>query len=283
MQNSSSGSVIRPINIREVFHEKNPRMARLLPGFIFRYLEKIVHQEDINAFLKDHGLKRNLDFAEAIIEDFNVSITIEGEENIPVEGRFIFAANHPMGGFDGVVMIKILSGYFKGFRVLVNDILMNLKNLQDLFIPINKHGSLAQTSALEIEKTFESDLQLLTYPAGYVSRRIKGQVLDLPWRKSFIVKAVKHKRDVIPVHFSGRCSNFFYNLARIRKTLGIKANIEMLYLVDESYRHKNEKITVKFGKPIPWQTFDPSRKPIEWAYWVKKQVYALDHVTNVPF
>jgi len=281
-QESSSAEVIRPINVREVFYQKNARLARLLPGFFFHYLERIVRQEDINKFLSMHGQKRNLDFINAAIEDFNVQITIVGEENIPSTGRYIFVANHPMGGFDGIVLMKIISEYFPAFRVLVNDILMNLKNIQDYFIAINKHGSLAQSSVLEMEKTFESDGQILTFPAGFVSRKIKGQVMDLPWQKSFIMKALNHKRDVIPVHFSGHCSNFFYNLANLRKFLGIKTNIEMLYLADETYRHRNEKITVKFGKPIPYSTFDSSMKPAEWAYWVKKKVYALDNVTYVP-
>lgn len=279
---SGSGEVIQPINVRQVFYQKNVKLARLLPGFFFRYLEKIVHQKDINEFLSKHGQKRNLDFIDAAIEDFNVQITVLGEDHIPAQGRFIFVANHPMGGFDGIVFMKIINKHFSDFRFLVNDILINLKNIQDLFIPINKHGSLAQESAREIERTFESDRQILTFPSGFVSRRIKGCVMDLPWQKSFIVKAVNHKRDVIPVHFSGHCSNFFYSLANFRKFLGIKANIEMLYLADETYRHKNERITVKFGKPIPWNTFDNSKKPVEWALWVKKQVYALDGITSVP-
>ena len=106
--------------------------------------------------------------------------------------------------------------------------------------------------------------------------------MDLPWQKSFISKAVKYQRDVIPVHFSGHCSNFFYRLANLRKFLGIKANIEMLYLVNETYKHRNEKLTVKFGKPVSWRVFDSGRKPAEWAKWVKEQVYALDGVTYVP-
>ncbi len=277
-----SEELIQPLDVKKVFYNKNPRLARLIPNFIYNYLKRIVHEDDLNDFLIKHGQKRNHDFVTAIVEDFNVTITRRGDENIPKSGRFVFAANHPLGGFDGIVLMKIISEYYTEFRFLVNDILMNLKNIQDFFIPINKHGKLAFEAAAEIEKAFESDMQILTFPSGFVSRRIKGQIIDLPWQKSFISKAVKYKRDIIPVHFSGRNTNFFYSLANFRKFLGIKANIEMLYLVDETYRHKNEHLTVKFGKPIPWKTFDSSKKPVVWAKWVKEQAYALDEVYLVP-
>jgi 1-acyl-sn-glycerol-3-phosphate acyltransferase len=282
MESVAHHKKIQPIDIKAVFYNKNPKLALLIPGFIYRYLKHIIHEEDINEFLKKHGEKQNLNFIDAAIEDFNVNIRLEGAENIPSKGRFIIAANHPLGGFDGIVLMKIMSGYFTEFRFLVNDILLNLKNIQDLFIPINKHGKQASKSAEQIEKAFESNAQILTFPAGLVSRKIHGQIMDLPWHKNFIAKSIRHQRDIIPVHFSGRNTNFFYRLAKLRKFLGIKANIEMLYLVDETYRHRNENLVVKFGESIPWQTFDRSKKPTEWAKWVKEKVYALDGVNHVP-
>jgi 1-acyl-sn-glycerol-3-phosphate acyltransferase len=273
---------IQPIDVKGVFYYKNSRLAAMIPGFIYRYLKHVIHEAEINKFLEKHGEKQNLDFVNAAIEDFNVTIKLLGTENIPQNGRYIFAANHTLGGFDGLVLISVISRYFSEIKFLVNDILMNLKNIQGLFIPINKHGKQALESATQMEKAFESNAQILTFPAGLVSRKIKGQVMDLPWHKNFITKAIRYKRDVIPVHFSGRNTNFFYRLANLRKFLGIKANIEMLYLVDETYRHRNENMVVKFGKPIPWLTFDKSKTPAEWAKWVKEKVYALDGVVHVP-
>jgi 1-acyl-sn-glycerol-3-phosphate acyltransferase len=282
MTDTISGNKIQIIDLEAVFHKKNPKLARLIPGFIYRYLKRIVHVDELNQFLRVHGEKQNLDFIEAAIQDFNVTILTEGTGNIPASGRFIFAANHPLGGFDGIVLMKIISGYFSEYRFLVNDILMNLKNIQGLFIPINKHGKQASDAANQLEEIFNSDVQILTFPAGLVSRKIKRQIMDLPWHKNFITKAVKYERDIIPVHISGRNTNFFYRLAQLRKKLGIKANIEMLYLVDETYKHRNENLVVKFGSPIPWKTFDKSRKPLEWAKWVKDKVYALNGVEEVP-
>ncbi len=271
------------INLKKVFYEKNPKMAKWLPGFVYRYLKRIVHEEYVNEFLQKYGDKHGIEFANASIKDFNVKIEIEGEENIPKSGRYIFASNHPLGGFDGLMIMHILDKHYKEYKFLVNDILMNIKNLTPLFIPINKHGRQDPKAAEELDRLFKSESQLLTFPAGLVSRRIKGQIVDLPWQKSFITKAKQYQRDIVPIHMSGRNTEFFYRLYSIRKFFGIKAALEMLYLADETYKHRNKSFRVTFGKPIPWQTFDTSKRPIEWAKWVKEQVYKMDGVESIPF
>jgi putative hemolysin len=271
------------VNVRQVFHNKNPKLARLLPGFFYRYLEKIVHQDDVNGFLERHGHKYGVDFARAAIEEFNISLEVKGAENLPKNKRCILASNHPYGGFDGILLLYLMSRYYKEFRTLSNDILMNIDNLAPLFLPINKHGKQATESAAKLHEAYMSDIQIITFPAGLVSRRINGQIIDLEWKKNFITKAIHYKRDVVPVHCTGRNSSFFYRLANLRKFLRIKWNIEMLYLVNETYKHKNEKVTITFGKPIPYTAFDHTRTPVQWAKWVKERVYDLAGITNVPF
>ena len=282
MSQVTSSERIKPIDIKAVFADKNPKLARMLPGFIFTYLKRIVHQDFLNEFLKKYGDKFDLEFIDASIKDFNVTIKLRGEENIPKTGKYIFASNHPLGGFDGIVLMHTISKYHKKFRFLVNDLLMNLSNIKGLFIPINKHGKQATDAAKIMEDAFRSDIQILTFPAGLVSRKIKGQIIDLEWKKNFITKAIQYKRDVVPVHMSGQNTNFFYRLANLRKFLGVKSNIEMLYLVDETYKHRNKTIEVSFGKPIPWQTFDKSKDYKSWAKFVKEKAYALAGVKNVP-
>jgi hypothetical protein len=282
MDNYSSATRSEPLDIRAVFYSKNPKLARLIPGFIYKYLIRIIHQDELNEILSVHGDKFNNEFIAAVIEHFNVTIEIVGKENIPKEGRYIFASNHPLGGFDGILLMNIIGRYYRGFKFLVNDLLMNLSNIRGLFVPINKHGSLGMQSVELINMALGSDMQILTFPSGLVPRRINGQIVDLQWKKSLIIQSVKYKRDIIPVHFSGRNTNFFYNLANFRKFIGIRANIEMIYLSDETFKHRNKHFIVKFGTPIPWQTFDHTKKPPEWAKWVKEKVYALDNVYNVP-
>ncbi len=273
---------IQQVDIKKIFYDKNPRLARLLPAFVYRYLKRIAHEDYINKLLREYGHLQGLDFANAMIKEFNVQIVAEGEENLPKEGRFIFVSNHPLGGFDGQIIMHLVARHYGGFKFLVNDILMNLRNLGSVFIPVNKHGRQGIELAGRIDEAFRSDDQILTFPAGYVSRRIKGQIVDLEWQKNFITKARQYQRDVIPIHMGGRNSEFFYRLGTIRKKFGIKANIEMLFLIDETYQHRNKTIVVKFGQPIPWQTFDHTKKPIEWAHWVKEKVYLLDGISSIP-
>lgn len=282
MTGSNTLERAKPVNVRQVFYDKNPQMAGILPGFVYKYLEKIVHQHDINEFLEKHGDKFGLDFARAAIHDFNVSITVTGAENLPLTQRCIFASNHPLGGFDGILLMDVMSRYYSDFKFLSNDILMNITNLHPLFIPINKHGKQAVESAAKLHEAYLSNTQIVTFPSGLVSRYINGQVMDLEWKKNFITKAVQYKRDVVPVHFTGKNSAFFYRLYRFRKLLGIKANLEMFYLVDETFKHRNDRLTVTFGKAIPYTTFDHSKTPTQWAKWVKEQVYALAGVKDVP-
>ena len=268
------------IDLKEVIRNKSPRLARLLPWFVLNYLKRIIHVDQINDFLARHGHRKGLGFVDAILEEFGARLVIIGQENIPVTGRYILASNHPLGGLDGIAFMKAVSNVRKDFVFPVNDILLNIDNLAEFFIPINKHGSNAENIRL-FNETFASDMLLLYFPAGLVSRKKKGIISDLEWKKTIITKARQHKRDIIPVYMDGRNTNFFYNLANLRTRLGIKANIEMLYLVDETYKQLNKTIHIVVGEPISWETFDKSRPDLEWAAMVREEVYKLKEKNNL--
>ena len=271
------------IDIEKVIKDKNPRLIKVLPRFIINYIKKILHQDDINYELEKNKNKIGVDFANAIISDFNLKVEIYGLENIPNQGRFILASNHPLGGLESLVFMSAVSKKFNNnFKFLVNDVLLNLKNLEPLFLPINKYGSQARESAKIIEEFYKTDKQVLIYPAGLVSRRIKGKIVDLEWHKSFVNKAIIHKRDIIPVYIEGRNSNFFYNLASIRKFFGIKANIEMFYLVNETFKQKNKTIPIFFGKPISYKKLKESKiKHNILAEKIKNHTYSLKNNINL--
>lgn len=264
------------IDIKKVLAQKAPKVSRKIPGFIVDYLIRVVHQDEINEILTRYKDKDGVDFMRELIQYFDLTLDLRNEENIPSEGRYIFASNHPLGGLDGICLSAIIGSRFQGhIKYPVNDLLLYIPNLRSIFIPINKHGSQSKDNARVLEEAFASDNQIITFPAGLCSRKIKGKIQDLEWKKSFIQKAVQYQRDIVPVYFDGRNSHFFYNLARLRKALGIRMNYEMIYLPDEMFRCKHATFRIYFGKPIPWQTFDTSKKPAEWAAWVKDIVYKL--------
>jgi len=263
------------INVAQVLRDKSPGMAKIVPKFLINYLKRIVHQDEMNEFFKDYGNLHNIDLVQAGMTYLGIDYKAHNKEAIPLTGRNIFVSNHPLGGFDGLVFMLELSKYFDNIKFPVNDILMNVKNMEGVFLAVNKHGAQARDAAIALDDAYASDDQILYFPAGLCSRKKKGEICDLTWHKSFFTKAIKHKRTIVPVYFSGRNSEFFYRLSNFRTGLGIKTNFEMLYLVDEMFKQRNKKIDIVFGKGYPWDSFDKSLSAIEWAAWLKEKSYEL--------
>lgn len=267
---------LKPIYIEQLFKSKNPGLAKMIPGFIYSYLKKVIHQDDINDFITRYGNRKGLDFADAILEYLHVSYQVTGEANLPSpDGRYIFVSNHPLGGPDGIILISFLGTRYRELKFPVNDLLLNLKNLNNIFLPVNKHGAQAKDAVSALEDAYASGCQMIMFPAGLVSRKQHGVIQDLEWQKSFVSKAIRHRRDIVPIFIDGRNSDFFYNLANFRKKIGLKANIEMLYLPDETFKQRNRTFTLHIGQPISWESLDNSKKPIEWAQEIKRKVYLL--------
>jgi len=275
MTKEVTAAALKPIDMKEVIASKSPGLAKMIPGFVYRYLRRIMHIDFVNDLLKRYGHLEGVDFVNEAITEFNVKEHLYGLKNIPDSGRFIFASNHPLGGFDGLLLMKTVDKKLGKPRFLINDILMNIPQLKSMFVPVNKHGGHSRDAAKLLEETYESDAQILIFPSGLASRKIKGKIVDLEWKKHFISKAVQYKRDVIPVFIGGRNTNRFYRLARLRKFFRIKWNLEMFFLPDETMRHRNSDVHIYFGKPIPYTSFDRSKTHRQWAAVVKEKVYQL--------
>ena len=269
----------KTIDLDKVLADKMGARAKYVPGLLKSWLKKIIHQDEVNDFLWESRDKTGVEWLDACVKYLDMTLVVEGRENLPSkdDGRlYTFVSNHPLGGIDGVALGSIIGRHYDGnFRYLVNDLLMNLPGLAPLCIPINKTGRQSRNFPAMVEAGFKSDHHMLMFPAGLCSRMTNGVIRDIPWKKTFISKSVEAQRDVVPIHFSGQNSNFFYKLANFCKRAGIKFNIAMLFLVDEMYKNVHGKFTVTIGKPIPWQTFDKSKSPAAWAQWVEEKVYEL--------
>ena len=271
------------IDIKKVFQEKNPGAYQWTPSFLVNYVRKIVHEDDLNRFQNSANDKFGFDYCDVALQEIGIGIQYTGLENIPKQGGFILASNHPLGGVDGMALLQVVGKVRKDIRILVNDLLKNLENFGDLFVPVNKLGSNATDNLRRIEEYYASTDGVLLFPAGLVSRRNDGIVKDLEWSKSFIAKSVKYNQPIIPTYLSGDLSNWFYNLSSFRKMIGIKANIEMLYLADEMYKQGKKTLHITIGKPIPASAFDKSRRPLEWAAVMRDFVYTLPNNANADF
>ena len=278
---------MKPINkfidVEKVISEKNPALIKFLPRFIINYIKKKLHEDFINQGIENYKESFEHDFNEAALNYMGANVTWSGLENIPKHGGVIIVANHPLGGLDGLALIKAVSNVRLDTRFLVNDILLKLTNFKRLFVGVNKVGKTAAEALKIIDSTYASDHVVLVFPAGLVSRKQNGVVKDLEWKKSFVSQAIKNKRQVVPVFIEGKNSNFFYNFSLWRKRLGIKANVEMFFLADEMVKQKSKTIHVHFGKAISYEVFNKQFSHIEWAQLVKEYVYLMDEENKKSF
>ncbi|MBQ3632494.1 MAG: glycerol acyltransferase [Prevotella sp.] len=270
----------KTIDIEAVLRSKMGSKARWVPRFAVKWLKHIAHEDQVNEFLWQARDLTGTPWLVACLNFLGVKIEVEGMENLPSkddERLYTFVSNHPLGGIDGVAIGSVLGRQYNDrFRYLVNDLLMNLPGLAPLCIPINKTGKQSRDFPRMVEAGFKSQNHILMFPAGLCSRRRHGEVCDLDWKKTFITKSVETQRDVVPIHFEGHNSKFFYRLSNISDRLVKKVNIAMLFLVDEMFKNTGNTFRIHIGKPISWQTFDKSRTPAEWAAFVKEQVYRLN-------
>ncbi len=268
------------IDVERVLASKNPALLKYIPGFMVAFFKRLINQDGINKLIINNKNLRGVEFGEGVLRELGATYSTIGLEDISMDGRYLFVANHPLGGMDGIAFLCAVGQRFPDIKFPVNDILLNIRNLDNIFLPINKHGIRAgvhsKSAADLLNDAFASDAQVLFFPAGLVSRKQKGGIIkDLEWKKYFIKKAILYKRDIIPVHIDGKNTNFFYNLARWRKHLRIKSNIEMLLLPSEMFKQKGQNLTLRFGQPIAWQEFANEKDALRAAEKVKEIVYGL--------
>ncbi|MCR5077948.1 MAG: glycerol acyltransferase [Prevotella sp.] len=274
-----SREIEKTIDIDKILTDKMGTKAKFVPGFVVKWLKHIIHEDEVNKFLWESRHLSGTEWLTECVRYLEMTLHVEGLENLPDknDGRlYTFVSNHPLGGQDGVALGSIIGRHYDGkFRYLVNDLLLNLPGLKPVSIGINKTGKQSRDFPRMVEAGFQSDNHMLMFPAGLNSRKIDGKIHDLPWKKTFITKSVEYQRDVVPIFFGGHNSERFYRIAHFSDTYVKKVNIAMLFLVDEMYKNVGKTFRVAIGKPIPWQAFDKSRTPMEWAKFVEDKVYEL--------
>ena len=275
------------IDLRKIFTAKVPKLMKWMPEWLFRKIQKLLHEADINEILTKYGHLKGVDFINALIADFNLELELKGVDNLMSNDRILVASNHPLGGLDGIALIGVVGNHRGKTLTPVNDFLMFVKPLEPIFIPVNKVGSATANREENIQlfnETFAGDATICYFPFGLCSRKTDdGKIQDLDWKKTFVTKSRAYQRDIVPVHIEGRNSNFFYNLARWRKKLKIKVNLEMAFLVNEFFNQRNKKLTISFGKPIPYTTFDRRFTDAQWAEKLRTFSYQLGNDTDLIF
>lgn len=267
---------ILKIDVDKVLRDRAPGYYRFIPGALVRWLERTICQDDLNWLLEHNRDKRGVDFCHAVLKDLGVTYDVTGRDYMPKDGRVIIVSNHPLGALDGIAMIDWVGKvYGKNVKFVVNDLLMNVKPLREVFLPVNKHGHQNRQDSSAIDACMAGNDPIIIFPAGLVSRKQPGGIRDLRWQKMFINKAVEYGRDIIPVYFDAINSSFFYNFAKMRTLAGLKFNIEMIYLPREIFRSRGGKFHIKVGPTLSHTIFKGGSKALEEARRVKRIVYNL--------
>ena len=267
---------ILSVDVEKVIRGKSRKLAERLPRFVIEYIKRTIHQDEINRLLYKNREYTGVDFATHILQDLDVTYNVHftGASRPIPGGRYIFVSNHPLGGLDGMILISYIGSSMGDVRFIVNDLLMYIKPLAPVFVPVNKYGRMRHDNTRLFQETFDSDAQVLYFPAGLCSRLIDGEITDLEWKKTFVTKAIESRRDIVPMFFSGENSRRFYRLANLRKRLGVKFNIETFLLPDEMFRKKGTTFDLYIGEPVPYTSLTGEHSHKEWCDIIRKYSYA---------
>ena len=267
---------ILSVDVEKVIRGKSRKLAERLPRFVIEYIKRTIHQDEINRLLYKNREYTGVDFATHILQDLDVTYNVHftGASRPIPGGRYIFVSNHPLGGLDGMILISYIGNSMGDVRFIVNDLLMYIKPLAPVFVPVNKYGRMRHDNTRLFQETFDSDAQVLYFPAGLCSRLIDGEITDPDWKKTFVTKAIESRRDIVPMFFSGENSRRFYRLANLRKRLGIKFNIETFLLPDEMFRKKGTSFDLYIGEPVPYTSLTGEHSHKEWCDIIRKYSYA---------
>lgn len=263
------------IDLAASIKESNSGFLKKLPGFLIRWIEKIIRQDELNYILDKYKDCEGADFHRSLVKEFNLTLEVVGMENLPEHQKCFFIANHPFGILDGMCLTKTVLEKYGTFKVIVNESFFFIPNLRPYIALVNPFGMSPKTYVTEMEKVFRSDVAIVHFPAGEVSRKYDGKIQDCAWQKSLITRAISCQRDIVPTYFHGRNSNLFYGINLVRRALGIKTNIELVLLPREIFLKRNQTIRFVIGKPISWRKFDRSLTPVQWAQKVREHVYSM--------
>lgn len=253
-----------------------PKMSAKLPGFVKRFFARRLHVKEINDCVMHAEHYAGVGFFDEALKYVGITYRVRGDENIDLSKKYIYVCNHPLGGPEALIIGSIFRKiYGDGFTVPSNQILYNLKPLQEFFVPVSVGGKQGRDIAEKVASMFESGRQVLVFPAGLCAKSIKGVVTEMPWKKMFVAQARKYQRDVVPVHISGHNSKWYFFLSWLSRTLKLKFNLGMIFLVDELFKQRGNEFVITFGKPIEYDRFNKTKTDLQWADEVKNIVKNL--------
>ena len=252
-----------------------PRAVLTKP--IVRGISRWSRLDQIQMFLDENRDLKDWEFLDASLDYLGVHHHAwDAElEHIPKTGRALIVANHPLGALDALALLKQISKVRKDVRIIANDMLMQLTNLQGLFLPVRIIGGQAGAQSVDaIEKALNAEECVVIFPAGEVSRLGLKGIVDGPWRRGFVRFARRTQSPIVPAKIRARNSVLFYGASTIHKSIGTSL------LAREMFSRRGRRLQLRIGEPMLIPSDMSSSDAI---VWVRSTLEQLDaRALNAP-
>tara|TARA_R110001632_G_scaffold18712_5_gene57617 strand:+ start:11666 stop:13483 length:1818 start_codon:yes stop_codon:yes gene_type:complete len=245
--------------------------------FVGWILLRLLRISKVNKIYQKHKDKKDLPFLNGILDEFQIEFEIPEEDlrRIPKEGPFITVSNHPLGGIDGILLLKLLIEHRPDYKIIANFLLHRIEPLKPYVMPVNPFETHkdAKSSVAGIKSALQhlkNGNPLGIFPAGEVSTYRDGKLMvDKPWEEGAVKLIKKAEVPVIPIYFHAKNSRLFYILSKISDTF------RTAKLPSELLSQKNRVIKVRIGKPISVKDQQEYKDITSFYEFIRKKTYML--------
>jgi putative hemolysin len=263
------------IDIQKMITKKYPKIKdnKVIKGAISKFADSIVHQKEINNFLKENSHLGSFEFIDEALKYFNFNYLASDTdaENIPASGRVVIIANHPLGSLDAFALIKLVSKVRKDVKIVASEALSSVDALAPIFLDVNNFQARQSKDAIKrVYEALNAEQAVIVFPSGEVSRATPTGIKDKIWHRGFLKFAQRSGSPILPVFLGGKNSKTFYSVSAINKKLST------LLLSNEMFGQRGNSIEILVGEIIPNENINPKGllqdKVIDLH---KKHVYSL--------
>jgi putative hemolysin len=265
------------VTVKEVARAVNLQRYGFFGTFMGWILVRLTKLSDINRFYDEHKELEGPEFLDAILEHYEIDFEIPEDDfkRLPKEGPYITISNHPLGGIDGVLLLKLMLRKRPDFKIIANFLLHRVEPLAPYIMPVNPFEN--HRDAKSSIGGFKSALQHLRdghplgiFPAGEVSTYRDGKlIVDRPWEESSLKLIRKAEVPVVPIYFHAKNSKLFYHLSKFNDIF------RTAKLPSEVTTQRNRAIKVRIGQPIGVKSQKEHKSLEEFSELLRKKTYIL--------
>jgi len=246
-------------------------------------LMKLLRISTLNKIYNRHKHLSDVEFLTSLLEDLQIEFEIPEEDlrRIPKNGAFITISNHPLGGIDGILLMKLLLDKRPDYKIIANFLLHRIEPLKPFIMPVNpfetrKDAKSSTAGFMQAIRHLKGEMPLGIFPAGEVSTYRDGKlVVDKPWEETAMKLVQRAQVPVIPIYFHAKNSSLFYRLAKISDTF------RTAKLPSELLTQKRRVIKVRIGNPITVKDQQAHTELTDFTDFLRRKTYMLSKAYDV--